>query len=67
MILGRWSSDAFLDYIHPQVLEWTNLMAHDMAQSRKFLDLGTRQGPGPTSEHYDEESEVETRPRSQRR
>ena len=24
MILGRWSSDAFLVYICPQVLEWTN-------------------------------------------
>jgi hypothetical protein len=24
MIFGGWSSDAFLDYIRPQVLEWTN-------------------------------------------
>ena len=31
-ILGRWSSDAFLVYIRPQVLEWTNLMAKDMAR-----------------------------------
>lgn len=27
MILGRWSSDAFLDYIRPQVPEWTNQIA----------------------------------------
>jgi hypothetical protein len=34
MILGRWSSDAFLVYIRPQVLEWTNNMSQDMI----FLD-----------------------------
>jgi hypothetical protein len=34
MILGRWSSDAFLVYIRPQVLEWTNNMSKDMI----FLD-----------------------------
>ena len=26
MMMGRWSSDAFLVYIRPQVLEWTNNM-----------------------------------------
>jgi len=40
MILGRWwSSDAFLVYIRPQVLEWTNIMAKDMASNRDFRDL----------------------------
>ena len=39
MILGRWSSDAFLVYIRPQVLEWTNIMARDMASNRDFRDL----------------------------
>jgi hypothetical protein len=29
MILGHWSSDAFLVYIRPQVLEWTNNMLCD--------------------------------------
>ena len=33
-ILGRWSSDAFLVYIRPQVLEWTNLMSRDMVSSQ---------------------------------
>ena len=33
-ILGRWKSEAFLIYIRPQVLEWTNLMARDMASSK---------------------------------
>lgn len=26
-ILERWYSDAFMGYIRPQVLEWTNIMA----------------------------------------
>jgi hypothetical protein len=30
MILGRWSSDAFLDYIRPQVQEWTSGMSRNM-------------------------------------
>ena len=38
MILGRWSSDAFLDYIRPQVLEWTNQMSSDMIRHNSFFD-----------------------------
>jgi hypothetical protein len=30
MLLGRWSSDAFLAYIRPQVLEWTSNMSRSM-------------------------------------
>jgi hypothetical protein len=40
MILGRWSSDAFLVYIRPQVLEWTNSMSMDMIHFDSFLDVG---------------------------
>jgi hypothetical protein len=40
MILGRWSSDAFLMYIRPQVLEWTNNMSQDMVSFESFLDVG---------------------------
>jgi hypothetical protein len=40
MILGRWSSDAFLVYIQPQVLEWTNNMSRDMISFESFLDVG---------------------------
>jgi hypothetical protein len=38
MILGRWASRAFLDYIRPQVLEWTNNMSRTMIQNESFLD-----------------------------
>jgi hypothetical protein len=38
MIFGRWSSDAFLAYIRPQVLEWTNNMSRDMIKHDSFLD-----------------------------
>ena len=38
MILGRWSSDAFLVYIRPQVLEWTNQMSGDMIRNDSFFD-----------------------------
>ena len=40
MILGRWSSDAFLVCIRPQVLEWTNNMSRDMVSFDSFLDIG---------------------------
>ena len=39
MILGRWGSTAFLDYIRPQTLEWTNMMSSDMARVPKMMDL----------------------------
>ena len=38
MILGRWSPDAILVYIRPQVLEWTNNMSHDMIHNNSFMD-----------------------------
>ena len=40
-ILGGWKSDAFLDYIRPQVLEWTNNMSVDMATVGHFTDLAS--------------------------
>jgi hypothetical protein len=42
MILGRWSSDAFLVYIRPQVLEWTNNMSCDMIHLDTFFDVPHR-------------------------
>jgi hypothetical protein len=39
MILGRWSSDAFLVYIRPQVLEWTNNMSRQMIAVDTFFDV----------------------------
>ena len=39
MTLGRWKSNAFLAYICPQVLEWTNQMSHDMVHLDSFLDM----------------------------
>jgi hypothetical protein len=38
MIFGQWSSDAFLAYIRPQVLEWTNNMSTDMIKHDSFLN-----------------------------
>jgi hypothetical protein len=42
MILGRWSSDAFLVYIRPQVLEWTHNMSCDMIHLDSFFDAPHR-------------------------
>jgi len=50
-ILGRWSSDAFLVYIRPQVMEWTNIMAQDMANTGGFQDLNQRD---PTDHNQDD-------------
>jgi hypothetical protein len=38
MLLGRWSSDAFLKYIRPQVVEWTNQLSRDMIHHNSFFD-----------------------------
>ena len=38
MILGRWSSDALLACIRPQVLEWTNNVSCDMIHLDSFFD-----------------------------
>jgi hypothetical protein len=38
MLLGRWESDAFLVYIRPQCLEWTNNMSNDMIHNDSFFD-----------------------------
>jgi hypothetical protein len=48
MILGRWSSDAFLDYIRPQVLEWTSSMSRDMVKMDHFVDVGLTQKHQPS-------------------
>lgn len=39
MILGRWSSDAFLAYLHPKVMEWANNMSSDMLKKVSFFDV----------------------------
>ena len=48
MILGRWSSDAFLDYIRPQVLEWTNQLSGDMIHNDSFFDASDSRKANPT-------------------
>lgn len=39
IILGCWSSDAFLVYIRPQVLEWTNNMSRVMIAIAIFFEV----------------------------
>jgi hypothetical protein len=39
MILGRWVLDAFMVYIRPQVLEWTNIMSVDMIHLESFINI----------------------------
>ncbi|OEU08864.1 hypothetical protein FRACYDRAFT_249209 [Fragilariopsis cylindrus CCMP1102] len=39
MILGRWKSIAFLDYIRLQVIEWTSCVSGDMISFDNFTDL----------------------------
>ncbi|KAL7563706.1 hypothetical protein ACA910_004106 [Epithemia clementina (nom. ined.)] len=36
MILGQWSLAAFVEYIRPQVMEWTAGMSMSMLQSPDF-------------------------------
>jgi hypothetical protein len=39
MMIGRWSSDAFMEYIRPQVIEITNLSSQRMIHLDTFTDL----------------------------
>ena len=48
MMLGRWKSAAFLDYIRPQVLEWAGDMASEMAKTISFLDVGGQSASYPS-------------------
>jgi hypothetical protein len=43
MLLGRWASEAFLVYIRPQVLEWTNNMSRDMINIDSFFQADMSQ------------------------
>jgi hypothetical protein len=43
MILGRWASEAFLAYIRPQVLEWTNNMSREMLTLDSFFEADLSQ------------------------
>ena len=38
MLMGRWLSQAFLAYIRPQVIEWTNNMSRDMIRHDSYTD-----------------------------
>jgi hypothetical protein len=48
MMLGRWKSRRFMEYIRPQVLEWAGSMSSDMAKVQPFLDLGKETDHSPT-------------------
>ena len=39
MILGRWKSKAFLRYIRPEILSWTDLFSSDMISFDNFYEL----------------------------
>lgn len=66
-ILGRWSSDAFLVYIRPQVLEWTNTMAKDMTQVKNFLDLNFHDKQRPSDDLETQWGKKDKRKRSRRK
>jgi hypothetical protein len=47
MILGRWKSKAFLDYICPQVIAWTGCFSEDMIGFDNFFELFSKQVKDP--------------------
>jgi hypothetical protein len=54
MILGRWSSDAFLAYIRPQVQEWTSGMSISMSSIQNFHLAHTAITPNHNIRHRDD-------------
>lgn len=59
MMLGRWKSLAFLDYIRPQVLEWAGKTASQMAKTINFLDVGENRRQTGRPPHQTDNEEVE--------
>lgn len=58
MILGRWKTKAFLDYIRPQVVELTTGLSKDMISFDTFFELclqsmTIRENSEPLRRHYD--------------
>jgi hypothetical protein len=47
MILRRWKSKAFLDYIRPQVIAWTGCFSEDMIGFDNFYELFSKQVKDP--------------------
>ena len=53
MILGRWKSKAFLDYVRPQVVELTTGYSKDMVSFDTFFELCSRSiAAGKIQNHY---------------
>ncbi len=48
MMMGRWLSDAFLVYIRPQVLEWTDSMSGDMIKINTLTDASDSRKTTPS-------------------
>ena len=46
MILGRWQSAAFMNYIRPQVMEWTAGMSIAMLNTPDFTHADPTGTPG---------------------
>jgi hypothetical protein len=38
MLLGRWRSTAFLQYLRPQILEWTSSLSPSMLRTDDYRD-----------------------------
>ena len=49
MILGRWQSHVFLDYIRPQVAQWSSCFTKDMVSFEIFFNLCSK---GITKKKY---------------
>jgi hypothetical protein len=41
MLIGRWSSDAFLVYLRPQVMQFTQHISNRMVEHRQFYSIPT--------------------------
>ena len=62
MLLGRWSSNAFLNYIRPQVLEWTNQLSRDMIHHNSFFDVTEPRRDPPDAPRTRRRRSTATRP-----
>ena len=47
MLLGRWRSTAFIEYLRPQILEWTSSLSPSMLYTNDFRDADAALHPPP--------------------
>ena len=67
MLVGRWSSDAFLAYIEKQIKEFTRGVSSRMLQHETFCNIPAFNSSAPAIQHHLTENQGVHSPKHHRR